>query len=89
MATATTSAVPTLSAGTLTVLPKTVLLSPRYSADRLRSPPTADPRWSIITGPASLIGKLTVLPTSGTLNAGGSVTVTITATGLVTLDAHG
>jgi hypothetical protein len=42
----------------------------------------------MITEPASLIGKLTVSPASGTLNAGGSVTVTIAVTGLVTLDAQ-
>jgi len=36
--------------------------------------------------PQQLIGKLAVSPASGTLDAGDSATVTITVTGLVTLD---
>jgi hypothetical protein len=43
--------------------------------------------WTV-TEPASLIGKLTVSLASGILNAGDTVTVTITVTGLVTLDAR-
>jgi hypothetical protein len=40
--------------------------------------------WSI-SEPASLIGSLNVTPSSGTLAAGQSVTVTITVQGLVSL----
>jgi RNA polymerase sigma factor (sigma-70 family) len=86
-ATATTTAVPTLSPGTLTVLPKTVLLSPELGGSFTLTANDGPVGWTI-TEPASLIGKLTVWPTSGILNAGDSATVTISVAGLVTLDAQ-
>ncbi len=86
-ATATTSATATLSPGTLAVSPKTVLLSPALGGSFTITANGGPVGW-MITEPASLTGKLTVWPASGTLNAGGSATVTITVTGLVTLDAQ-
>jgi RNA polymerase sigma factor (sigma-70 family) len=85
--TATTTAVATLRAGTLTVSPKTVLLSPLLGGSLTLTASGGPVGWTI-TEPASLIGKLTVSPASGTLSAGDSATVTITVTGLVTLDAQ-
>jgi hypothetical protein len=79
--------VATLSAGTLTVSPKTVLLSPLLGGSLTLTANGGPVGWTI-TEPASLIGKLTVSPSSGTLGAGDSATVTITVTGLATLDAR-
>ena len=81
-ATATTTAVPTVSAGTLTVSPKSVLLSPLLGGSLTLTASGGPVAWTIAE-PASLIGELTVLADVGECwNAGGSVTVTITATGL-------
>ena len=85
--TATTTAVATLSAGTLTVLPRTVLLSPLLGGSLTLTASGGPVGWTI-SEPASLLGKLTVSPSSGTLDAGDSATVTFTVTGLVTLDAQ-
>jgi RNA polymerase sigma factor (sigma-70 family) len=84
---ATTTAVATLRAGTLTVSPKTVLLSPLLGGSLTLTASGGPVGWTI-SEPASLIGKLTVSPASGILSAGDSATVTITVTGLVTLDAQ-
>jgi RNA polymerase sigma factor (sigma-70 family) len=86
-ATATMSAPAMLTHGTLTVSPKTVLLSPALGGSLTITADGGPVGW-MITEPASLAGKLTVWPASGTLNAGGSATVTITVTGLVALDAQ-
>lgn len=43
--------------------------------------------WTI-TEPASLLGKVTVSPASGILNAGDSATVAISVTGLSVLDTR-
>jgi hypothetical protein len=43
--------------------------------------------WSIAT-PSSLIGTLTVSPSSGTLAAGQSVTVTVSVTSLIAVDSR-
>ncbi len=64
-----------------------MLLSPALGGS-LTITANGGPVGWMITEPASLIGKLTVWPASGTLNAGDSATVTITVTGLVTLDAR-
>jgi RNA polymerase sigma factor (sigma-70 family) len=84
---ATTTVVATLRAGTLTVSPKTVLLSPLLGGSLTLTASGGPVGWTI-TEPASLIGKLTVSPASGILSAGDSATVTITVTGLATLDAR-
>jgi len=42
--------------------------------------------WSIAE-PSSLLGNVTVAPSSGTLAAGQSTQVTVTASGLATIDA--
>jgi len=81
------SAPATLRHGALAVSPKTVLLSPALDGS-LTITADGGPVACMITEPASLIGKLTVWPASGILNAGDSATVAITVTGLVTLDAQ-
>jgi hypothetical protein len=65
----------------------TVPLSPELGGSLTLTANGGPVGW-MITEPASLIGKLTVWPASGSLNAGDSVTVTITVTGLATLDAR-
>ena len=85
--TATMSAPATLRHGALAVSPKTVLLSPALDGSLTITADGGPVAW-MITEPASLIGKLTVWPASGILNAGDSATVAITVTGLVTLDAQ-
>jgi RNA polymerase sigma factor (sigma-70 family) len=75
-----TSGAPSQSApGTLTVTPTSVMATPTGSITL-----TADGgpvAWSI-SEPAGLTGSVNVTPSSGTLAAGQSVTVTITASGL-------
>jgi RNA polymerase sigma factor (sigma-70 family) len=85
--TVTTTEVATLRAGTLTVSPKTVLLSPVLGGSLTLTASGGPVGWTI-SEPASLVGKVTVSPASGILSAGDSTTVTITVTGLVTLDAQ-
>ena len=86
-ATATASAPALLGRGTLAVSPKTLALRPVLGGSLTLTANGGPVGW-MITEPASLIGKLTVWPASGTLNAGDSVTVTITVTGLAALDAR-
>jgi RNA polymerase sigma factor (sigma-70 family) len=86
-ASATTTALATLSPGTLAASPKTVLLSPVLGGSLTITANGGPVGWTI-TEPVSLIGKLTVSPASGILSAGDSATVTITVTGLITLDTH-
>ena len=74
------------SAGTLTVSPTTVLLSPWAGGSLTLTASGGPVSWSI-SMPASLLGELTVSPASGTLSSGGSATVTITVTGLASLDS--
>ena len=76
-----------LSAGTLSVSPTTVLLSPLLGGSLTLTASGGPVSWSI-SEPASLLGELTVAPASGTLSAGGSVTVAITVSGLVSLDTQ-
>ncbi len=84
---ATTTALAPLGRGTLTVSPSTVLLSPVLGGSLTLTASGGPVGWTI-TEPASLIGKLTVSPASGILDAGDSATVTITVYGLVTLDTQ-
>ena len=83
--TAATSGAP--SAGTLSVAPTTVLLSPVLGGTLTLTADGGPVSWSI-SEPASLIGTMVVSPMSGTLSAGGSGTVTITVSGLVSLDTQ-
>jgi RNA polymerase sigma factor (sigma-70 family) len=88
-AAATTGTTPSglLSTGTLSVSPTTVLLSPLLGGTLTLTATGGPVSWSI-SEPASLLGELIVTPLSGTLSAGGSATVTITATSLLSLDTH-
>jgi RNA polymerase sigma factor (sigma-70 family) len=85
--TASTTALVTLGLGTLTVSPATVRLSLVLGGSLTLTAHGGPVGWTI-TEPASLIGKVTMSPASGILSAGDSATVTITATGLVTLDTQ-
>ena len=67
--------------------PTTVLLSPLLGGSLTLTASGGPVSWSI-SEPASLLGELTVSPASGTLSAGGSATVTITVSGLVSLDTQ-
>jgi RNA polymerase sigma factor (sigma-70 family) len=73
--------------GTLSVSPTTVLLTPLLGGSLTLTASGGPVTWSI-SEPASLLGELTVSPMSGTLGAGGSVTVTITVSGLASLDTQ-
>jgi RNA polymerase sigma factor (sigma-70 family) len=85
--TAVTSPTGLLSTGTLSVSPTTVLLGPLLGGTLTLTASGGPVSWSI-SEPASLLGKLTVTPLSGTLSTGGSATVTITVTGLLSLDTQ-
>ena len=76
-----------LSAGTLSVSPTTVLLSPLLGGSLTLTANGGPVSWSI-SEPASLLGELVVAPASGTLSAGSSVTVSITVSSLVSLDTQ-
>ena len=75
------------SAGTLAVSPTTVLLSPLLGGSLTLTASGGPVSWSV-SAPASLLGELTVSPASGTLSAGGTATVTITVSGLLSLDSQ-
>ena len=86
-ASATVTATDPAAAGTLTVSPATVVLS-ALGTGSLRLTATGGPvSWSI-SAPASLLGKVTVTPSAGTLAAGASATVAISDSSLLSLDAH-
>ena len=72
---------------TLTVSPTTVLLTPLLGGSLTLTASGGPVSWSIAE-PASLLGKLTVSPASGTLSAGASVTVSITVSVLLSLDTQ-
>ncbi len=84
-ATAAPSASP--SAGTLTVSPTTVLLTPLLGGTLTLTAKGGPVSWSV-SGPTSLLGQLTVSPAAGTLSAGQSVTLRITVNGLASLDSQ-
>jgi RNA polymerase sigma factor (sigma-70 family) len=75
------------SAGTLSVSPTTVLLSPLLGGSLTLTASGGPVSWSI-SEPASLLGELIVATASGTLSAGSSVTVAVTVSGLVSLDTQ-
>jgi len=71
--------------GTLAVAPTTIVLTPLLGGSLTLTAENGPVTWSI-SEPASLLGALTVSPSSGTLTAGQSVQVTIAETGLASLD---
>lgn len=75
------------NAGTLSVSPTTVLLSPLLGGTLTLTADGGPVSWSI-SEPETLLGELAVSPASGSLAAGASVTVSITVTGLVSVDTQ-
>jgi RNA polymerase sigma factor (sigma-70 family) len=86
-ATATVATDDPTVAGTLTVSPTAVLLTPLTGGSLTLTASGGPVDWTISV-PANLLGKLSVTPSSGTLAAGGSVTVAISMTGLLSLDTQ-
>ncbi len=82
--TALTSPAGQVNAGTLSVSPATVLVSPLLGGTLTLTADGGPVSWSI-SEPGSLLGELAVSPESGSLAAGASVTVSITVSGLVSL----
>jgi RNA polymerase sigma factor (sigma-70 family) len=76
----------TTAPGTLLVSPTTVLLSPLLGGSFTLTAEGGPVSWSIAT-PTSLLGSVSVSPSSGTLAAGATATVSISVSGLATLDA--
>jgi len=71
--------------GTLTVSPDTIVLTPLLGSSLTLTAEGGPVSWSI-SEPASLLGELIVSPSSGTLAAGQSTTVSISVSGLASLD---
>ena len=71
--------------GTLTVSPSTVVLTPLLGSSLALTAEGGPVSWSI-SEPASLLGELIVSPSSGTLAAGHSTTVSISVSGLASVD---
>jgi hypothetical protein len=69
------------------VSPTTVLLSPLLGGSLTLTASGGPVSWSV-SEPGSLLGELAVSPASGTVSAGRDATVTITASGLVSLDTQ-
>ena len=76
-----TSAAP----GTLSVSPTTVVLSTLGGTDVTITAAGGPVTWSV-SEPSSLLGELSVSPSSGTLQAGQSATIAISVSSLVSLD---
>jgi hypothetical protein len=79
------SPAPSIAAGTLTESPATVVLTPLLGSTLTLTAENGPVSWSI-SEPASLLGELNVSPSSGTLAAGQSVQVSISVSGLASLD---
>jgi RNA polymerase sigma factor (sigma-70 family) len=73
--------------GTLTVTPTTIVLSPVLGETITLTAEGGPVNWSV-SEPSSLLGELTVAPSSGTLQSGQSAQVTITVSGLASLDTQ-
>jgi RNA polymerase sigma factor (sigma-70 family) len=71
--------------GTLSVTPTRVVLSPLLGGSITITAAGGPVNWSVGED-ASLLGKLTLSPSSGTLQAGQHATITITVNGLASLD---
>src|SRR5580700_3620091 len=74
-----------LAAGTLSVSPSTVVLTPLLGSSITLTAEGGPVSWSISES-AGLLGELIVSPSSGTLAAGQSTTVSISVSGLASLD---
>jgi RNA polymerase sigma factor (sigma-70 family) len=81
---ARSSSPPPPAPGTLNVSPRTILISLGHSTSITVTASGGPVTWSI-TESSSLIGGLTAAPSSGTLAAGQSVTVTVSASDLLTV----
>jgi RNA polymerase sigma factor (sigma-70 family) len=73
--------------GTLAVSPTTVVLTPLLGRTITLTAENGTVNWSI-SEPSSLLGELVVSPASGTLASGQSTEVTISVSGLASLDTH-
>jgi RNA polymerase sigma factor (sigma-70 family) len=73
--------------GTLSVAPATIVLTPLLGSTLTLTAEGGPVSWSI-SEPASLLGELNVSPSSGTLSAGQSTQVTISVSGLASLDTQ-
>jgi RNA polymerase sigma factor (sigma-70 family) len=73
------------AAGTLSVSPGTVVLTPLLGSSITLTAEGGPVSWSVSES-ASLLGELIVSPSSGTLAAGQSTTVSISVSGLASLD---
>jgi RNA polymerase sigma factor (sigma-70 family) len=73
--------------GTLTVSPTTIVLSPLLGGSITISAAGGPVDWSVSVA-GSLAGKLSVAPGSGTLAAGQSTSVAVSASGLASLDSQ-
>jgi RNA polymerase sigma factor (sigma-70 family) len=82
----TTASPPPPAAGTINVSPSTVLLTPLLGSSFTITASGGPVSWSI-SEPSSLLGKVTLSQSSGTLTAGQSVTVSI-STSLASLDSR-
>jgi RNA polymerase sigma factor (sigma-70 family) len=73
--------------GTLTVSPTTIVLSPLLGGSFSITASGGPVTWSVSES-GSLLGKLSVAPTSGTLASGQSTSVAVRASGLASLDSQ-
>jgi RNA polymerase sigma factor (sigma-70 family) len=73
--------------GTLAVSPTTVTLTPLLGSEITLTAENGPVNWSI-SEPSSLLGELVVSPASGTLASGQSTEVTISVSGIASLDTH-
>jgi RNA polymerase sigma factor (sigma-70 family) len=73
------------ASGTLSVTPVSIVLTPLLGSTITLTAEGGPVNWSI-SEPTSLLGELDVSPSSGTLGAGQSTQVTITVSGLASLD---
>jgi len=72
--------------GTLRVSPRTIVLSPLLGGSITLTASGGPVTWSI-TESSSLISRVSVFPSSGTLAAGQSVTVRVSVSGVLSLDS--
>jgi RNA polymerase sigma factor (sigma-70 family) len=84
---ASPSASSSAHSGTLSVSPAEIVLAPLLGGTLTLTATGGPVTWSI-SEPSSLLGKLIVSPSSGTLAAGASATVTLSVSGLASLDTQ-
>jgi RNA polymerase sigma factor (sigma-70 family) len=73
--------------GALTVAPTTIVLTPALGETITLTAEGGPVNWSV-SEPSGLLGELSVAPSSGTLQSGQSTQVTITVSGLASLDTQ-